>query len=264
MHITATHYTLGTHPVTGVGIGVAAADLDAALAGPIAAAVFDNAGRDEMATLLGGLADTDFARDNLDALLNDEQELENWRVGEAVAECYLTENRDCYFPWPDGRDARKRGSSLPGADLVGFQRDGQTERFAFGEVKTSAEAAYPPGVVYGRHGLRQQLEDLRDHQTIRDYLVKYLCHRAIRANWAARFQGAAAMYLSDPSEVRIFGLLIRDVAPHQDDLRSCVASLGVNCPSATVIELLGIYIPQGRIATLGAQVMTPRRQGGDQ
>lgn len=262
MRIAATHYTLGARPVTGAGLGVAASDLDAVLAGPVAAVVFDDAGRTEITALLCGLADTDFAKDNLEVLLNDEREPEDWRVGEALAEYYLTENKSCHFPWPDGRDERKRGSSLPGADLVGFQRDGQIERFAFGEVKTSAENAYPPGAAYGRHGLKQQLEDLRDRRTIRDDLVKYLGHRAIRATWATRFQAAAAVYLRDTQEVRIFGLLVRDVAPHQDDLRARVTALGRNCPGSTVIELLGLYLPHGRIATLGTQVVATRRQGG--
>lgn len=264
MQITSTYYTLGAHPVTGVGIGVAADDLDAALAGSVAAAVFDDAGRDEVAALLGGLADTDFEKGNIEELLNSEQEPEDWRVGEAIAECYLAENRGCHFPWPDGRDERKRGSSLPGADLVGFHRDGQTERFAFGEVKTSTDEAHPPGAAYGRHGLKQQLEDLRDRRTIRDDLVRYLGHRATQATWTARFQAAATVYLRNPNEVRIFGLLIRDVTPHQDDLRARVTALGMNCPASTVIELLSVYIPQGRITSLSSQVMATRRQGGGQ
>jgi hypothetical protein len=262
MRVAATHYTIGAHPVTGAGFGVSATDLDASLSGSIATVVFDDAGHDEIANLLGSVADTDFAQENLEELLNNEHEPEDWRVGEALAECYLVENRNCHFPWPDGRDERKRGSSLPGADLVGFQRDGQIERFAFGEVKTSAENSYPPGAAYGRHGLKQQLEDLRDRRTIRDDLVKYLGHRASQSTWRERYQSAAGVYLRDPSEVRIFGVLVRDVAPHQDDLRARVAALGRNCPPATVIELLGIYLPQGRIATLGTHVVSTRRQGG--
>ncbi len=256
------HYTMGTHPVTGTGLGVSADDLDAALSGPVSAVVFDDAGNDEIANLLGSVADTNFAQENLDALLNNARDLEDWRVGEALAECYLTENKDCHFPWPDGRDKRKRGSSLPGADLVGFQRDGQIERFAFGEVKTSTERTYPPSVVYGRHGLKQQLEDLRDRKIIRDDLIKYLGHRAEQSTWLKRYKSAAGVYLRDPCEVRIFGLLVRDVAPHKNDLKACVAALGRNCPGATVIELLGIYLPQGSIATLGTQVVAVRRQGG--
>lgn len=262
MRVTATHYTMGTRPVTGAGFGVSATDLDATLSGPAAAVVFDDAGNDEIVALLGSVADTDFAQDNLDALLNNGREPEAWRVGEALAECYLSACKDCHFPWPDGRDERKRGSSLPGADLVGFQRDGQSDRFAFGEVKTSAENAYPPGVAYGRHGLKQQMEDLRDHRGIRDDLVKYLAHRAARSTWQARYRSAAGVYLRDPCEVRIFGLLIRDVPPHADDLRVRVSNLGEGCPTSMVIELLALYLPQGRIASLGAEIIASRQRGG--
>ncbi|MBN1404156.1 MAG: hypothetical protein JW942_06810 [Opitutales bacterium] len=264
MCITSPFYTLGAYPVTGKGLSVSASEIDALLTGPVAAVVFDNDGRDEVAALLEGLADTDFAKENLETLLNGARQPEDWRVGEALAETFLTQNKACYFPWPDGRDERKRGSSLPGADLVGFHHDGQTERFAFGEVKTSAENAYPPSAAYGRHGLKQQLEDLRNCRTIRNDLVMYLAHRAVRASWATRFQAAAAVYLRDTHEVRIFGLLVRDVTPNHDDLRARVSTLGLNCPANTVIELLAIYLPQGRIATLGSQVMAAHQRGGAQ
>lgn len=263
MHATATHYTLGAPPVSGAGFGVAAEVLDEALAGPVATVVFDDAGREAITTLLEGLADTEFARENLESLLDDAPEPEDWRVGEALAEVFLTVNRACLFPWPDGRDERKRGSSLPGADLVGFQRDGQVDRFAFGEVKTSTEHAHPPGAAYGRHGLKRQLEDLRDCRTIRNDLVKYLGHRASNASWRDRYRSAAAIYLRNPHEIRIFGVLVRDVPPHQDDLRARVTNLGQHCPGSTVIELLAIYLPQGRIATLGASVVAARRKGGN-
>lgn len=262
MRIADTHYTLGIFPVTGVGLSVSPIDLDAALIGPVASLVFDDAGNDEIAALLGGVTDTEFAQDNLDMLLHHVREPEEWRVGEALAEYYLTECRNCYFPWPDGRDERKRGSSLPGADLVGFQCDGEGDHFVFGEVKTSAEQNYPPGAAYGRHGLKQQMEDLRDRSEIRDDLVKYLAHRAVNATWKERFQSAASVYLRDNSDVRIFGLMVRDVPPSEDDLRVRVTRLGQNCPTSTVIELLALYLPQGRIATLGIQVVTTRQSGG--
>ena len=80
----------------------------------------------------------------------------------AIAEVYLTDHRSCQFPWPLGRDERKSSSSLPRADLVGFRTDESGNALAFGEVKTSSEANYPPRVMYGETGLRKQLENLRD------------------------------------------------------------------------------------------------------
>ena len=249
--------------MTGVGFGVSAEQLDQQLAGPVAALVFDDAGIRELGALLDGLADTEFSRNNLAALLTDAPAPEDWRVGEALAEHHLIEDHDCFFPWPDGRDERKRGSSLPGADLVGFQKEAGRERFVFGEVKTSSHANYPPGAVYGRHGLKQQMEDLRNHREIRDGLVRYLGHRAGGAIWGERFRAAAAVYLNDTCEVRLFGVLVRDVLPHEDDLRVRVSALADGCPDAMVIGLIAIYLPPGSIANLSAKVVASRQGWGD-
>ena len=262
MQIADTFYTLGTLPVTGIGLGVSSDVLNNVLSGTVAALVFDDAGKDEIEALLNGVADTEFDKNNLEKLLHQVREPEAWRVGEAIAEYYLTECRNCYFPWPDGQDERKRWSSLPGADLVGFQNDGDTEHFAFGEVKTSTEPAYPPGTAYGQHGLKQQMEDMRDHSEIRDDLVKYLAHRVVNASWKDRFKTAVGAYLRNDNDVRIFGLLVRDVPPDADDLRIRVHRLGQNCLDSMVIELLALYLPQSRIASLGSQVMRTRQSGG--
>lgn len=262
MHPSVTHYSLGSASVSGVGIGVSADELNAALAGSVANIVFDDSGTGAIGELLGGLADTEFARDNLNALLDEDPAPEDWRVGEAIAEHFLTQNRECHFPWPDGRDERKRRSSLPGADLVGFQRENGEDRFAFGEVKTSSHAAYPPGAVFGRHGLKQQMEDLRDKREIRDGLVRYLGHRAANSTWKDRYKTAGACYLKNTSDVRLHGILVRDVPPNQDDLRVRVQKLAVNCPPATVIELTAIYLTDGRIPTLANAVVDARRNGG--
>jgi hypothetical protein len=257
------HYQLGTPPVTGLGLGITKEQLDAQLTGPVAAVVFDDAGANDLTGLLDGLADTEFSRDNLDALLTNNDAPEDWRVGEALAEHHLNEHHGCYFPWPDGRDERKRGSSLPGADLVGFQHDGSQERFVFGEVKTSSHANYPPGATYGTHGLKQQMEDLRNRREIRDGLVRYLGHRASNASWLSRFQAAVAGYLKDTCDVRLFGILVRDVAPHLDDLRVRVKTLADNCPSAMTIILIALYLPPGSISELSVKTTSSRTQGGN-
>lgn len=257
------HYRLGAIPVTGVGLGLPVDQLDRQLAGPVGALVFDDAGVHNLGELLDGLADTEFSRENLDALLADTSAPEDWRVGEALVEHYLSENHDCFFPWPDGRDERKRGSSLPGADLVGFQHKDGRERFVFGEVKTSSHTSYPPGAVYGRHGLKQQMEDLRNRREIRDGLVRYLGHRASGAAWRERYQAAAAVYLNDTCEVRLFGVLVRDVPPREDDLRVLVNTLTEACPDAMTIGLIAIYLPAGSITNLSAKVVASRQHGGD-
>jgi hypothetical protein len=256
-------YSLGSPPVSGTGLSWSAQETEAAVTGPVAAVVYDDAGTHSLTSLLNGLPETGFTSANVKATLTQTQAVEDWRVGEALAETYLTSHRDCHFPWPDGRDVRKSGSSLPGADLVGFQKDGEHHRFAFGEVKTSGENAYPPGACYGVTGLKQQLEDLRDDLGIRDDLVRYLGHRAANgAAWKDRFITAAGRYFADKADVRVFGIMVRDVPAHEDDVRVRVSTLAKGCPPRMTIELLAIYLPEKTIEKLGEMAARSRKGGG--
>lgn len=145
---------------------------------------------------------------------------------------------------------------------MGFGIDGDGDCFAFGEVKTSREERYPPGTMRGRTGLKKQLEDLRDRNAIRDDLVRYLGHRAGSASWLARFRRATKRYVGNPSDVQLYGVLVRDVEPHQDDLRARVDDLGAGCPEGTRIELLALYLPRESLEGIGEE-MVARRAGGD-
>lgn len=255
-------YSHGASPSTGTGRSWNAEELGAAINGQVSALVFDDQGKADIQELLAGVAETAFEQEQLAQALADPDDVEDWRVGEAIAEAYLTEHRGCLFPWPDGRDERKSGSSLPGADLVGVQQDEHGDRFVFGEVKTSGEAKYPPGAVYGRTGLKQQLEDLRDKIGIRNDLFKYLGHRAKNATWRDRFKAASKRYLNNTSDVRLFGVLVRDVEPNVDDVRVRVEKLGNGCPVGTQIELLALYLPTGAIGTLATQTLAIQAGGG--
>lgn len=256
-----TVYTEGNTSCSGLGLKWSGEELGVAINGPVAAIVFDDKGKADIAEILAGLAETEFQQERLSKIFSDCDNLESWRVGEAIAETYLTDHCHCYFPWPDGRDERKRGSSLPGADLVGFYADSQGNCLAFGEVKTSSEAKYPPGIMYGHKGLKQQLEDLRDNASTRDDLVKYLGHRTPGANWKGRFQQAVKRYIANTSDVQLFGFLVRDVEPNKDDVRVRVEKLGKNCPKETRIQLLALYLPQGRIKGLSKSLITQRGGG---
>lgn len=254
-------YSLGAPPCKGEGRTWTDDDLDEAIDGKVAALVFDEQGKADIEELLSSVAETEFEQEQLAEALADPDDIEDWRVGEAIAEAYLTEHRDCLFPWPDGRDERKSGSSLPGADLVGIQHDTKGDRFAFGEVKTSGEDKHPPGAVYGRTGLKQQLEDLRDKASIRHDLFEYLAHRAKNSSWLDRFKAATKRYLANTSDVQLFGVLVRDVDPHKDDVRVRVERLGDNCPTGTEIELLALYLPAGAISDLASKALAARPGG---
>lgn len=257
-------YTLGTSPTTGCGVSWSDEELDAALTGPVAAVVFDHGGTADIAALLESLPATDFESNELVKILGADEPPKDWEVGEALAESYLTQHRDTFFPWPDGRDIRKPNSSLPGADMVGFQGKNDKTRFAFGEVKTSKGKKYPPQVVrYGNHPLNKQLTDLRDKRSLRDKVVNYLGHRATRAVWEKTYQRAAKNYLKTGGiGVAIFGVLVRDVPPNRADLETTWKLLSENCPENTLIELWAIYLPPRSIDSLSIKVMAAGK-GGD-
>ena len=253
-----TVYNEGGAPCAGLGIAWSGDDLNAAMNGPVTVVLFDDAGKTDIEEMLTGLAETEFQQEGIRRVLAGPGGIENWRVGEAIAETWLTGHRGCYFPWPDGRDERKSGSSLPGADLVGLHSDEQGVCLAFGEVKTSSEAKYPPGTMYGRTGLKKQLEDLRDNVSIRDDLFKYLGHRAKSATWIEHFQQAAKRYLTNESDVQLYGFIIRDVNPHKDDVRVRVKKLGKGCPNGMTIELLALYLPRDSIKEISNAAVAAR------
>ena len=281
-------YELGAGPCSGTGILWTSAELDRALTGPVAALLRDDAGSILVREALEPLPATEFSTAGIQGAMALEQRpavvrvrgrrtdvaagrrverggamraLSNWRVGEAIAEAYLTHGRGCFFPWPMSRDVRRPGSSLPGADLVGLVRVADGDRLAFGEVKTSAQERYPPDVMGGRSGLRRQLEDLRDDVALRDQLVRYLAMRSRDAGWRGRFREAAMHYLRDSCDVRLYGVLVRDVPPAERDLEGAVAELATGCPDAMRIALIGLYLPEGRIGSLAEGVRSAVRGG---
>lgn len=247
-------YEIGGFPCSGIGLKWISEELDQALQGPVAALILDNAGKTDIRSVLANVVETNWEREKLDVILNGPTRVESWRVGEAIAEIYLIDHRACQFPWPHGRDARKQGSSLPGADLVGLSRDDQGACLVFGEVKTSSDKQYPPSLMYGDGGLKQQLEDLLHSSAIRDTLFTYLAHRATNAEWQPLFQSAAQRYLKNKEDIHIYGILIRDVSPNVMDLQARVLSLARVCNNRTRVELLALYLPSGRITELGRTV----------
>jgi hypothetical protein len=251
-----TAYELGNSPVTATGHRFTAAELSTTLKDRLPSILFDEAGKAQVRDVLSGLATTDFKADQIEAALAVPPPLRNWQVGEAIAEAYLVDHRDCDFPWPSGRDLRNPNASPTGADLVGFHRDPKGTRFAFGEVKTSEEDRRPPQVVTGRHGLAKQLEELRDSAPVKNHLVyQYLGIRAAASDWKDTYRLAASRYLENPADVSLFGVLVRDIDPDQEDLSQRIATLAKKCPDQTTIELRAFYLPSKTIATLAATAL---------
>ena len=218
-------------------------ELVQALRSRICSIVWDDTGRADLGNLLASIATTSFQTEGIRRLLSRTTDPEDWRVGEALAEAFLVDHRKCTFPWPSGRDLKNPTASPTGTDLVGFQHsDEQTAfcRFAFGEVKTSGQEQWPPSVWSGRHGLLNQIEQLRDSREVKDDLLFYLGHHAPATPWEVHYKTAASRYLTDPADISLFGVLIRDVEHKAKDLASRAGILSANCPSATSIELRAV------------------------
>ena len=257
-------YNADVAPVTARGVSYTDAELDAALSGSVSRVLWDDAGAADLQTILTGMVTTDFSDRSVKRILGSHHAPNNWRVGEGLAEAFLVEHRDCEFPWPTSRDLKNPSASPTGTDLVGFQNTnaaGHAHRFALGEVKTSEQEAWPPSVMDGRHGLKKQLEDLRDSLDVKDSLVKYLGHHANGMDWFPRYQSATTRYLANPSDVSLFGVLVRDVEPKREDLAGRAGDLAAGCPAETGIELRAMYLPRKAINSL-AQRAVKAREGG--
>lgn len=248
-------YNVDSKPVLARGIQLSAQELVDAMKNRVSLIVWDE--DDEAKDMLARCAKTEFALKRVTDILDTRKAPEDWRVGEALAEAYLTDHCQCSFPWPGGRDLKNSSASPAGTDLVGFQQHGVEYRFAFGEVKTSYQAEWPPSVVTGRHGLAEQISTLRDAEDTRDELVKYLAHHATRADWRPMYMSATQGYLLDSTDVALFGVLIRDVQPRNLDLRAKARALANACPPKTTVELRAIYLPSGAIVTLPQAVYKP-------
>lgn len=172
----------------------------------------------------------------------------DWEIGEAYAQSYAESNLSAVIPWGINRDIKKPGSSLPGADIIGIYKISTGSYFLFGEIKTSSENSYPPHVMYGDHGLKNQLEDLCKKKEITSQLVRYLGYRLKGNELWKDYQEAFKRYLSsNEEEVHILGILIRDVVPSEDDLKARAKSLERFTVGSRTIELVGIYVPENEI-----------------
>ncbi|MDH0382367.1 hypothetical protein [Comamonas aquatica] len=240
-------YVTDCLPVIARGLSFADDQLENILSGPVKDLLLDTSGYNELNSLLASLATTDFEQDGLTALLTKHVAPDPWLVGEAIAESFVTAVGNCIFPWPTSRDLKNPDASPTGADLTGFQKVNDPEnpyRFAFGEVKTSVEEKYPPQVMYGRTGLKKQLEDLRDSQLTKQALVRYLGFHATNALWQDKYKSAVKRFLkSRMTDIAIFGVLVRDVMPDGEDLRCRAEALAKSCPTDTTIHLYAIYLP---------------------
>lgn len=98
------------------------------------------------------------------------------------------------------------------------------------------------------HGLKQQLEDLCQRKEITNQLVNYLAHRLKNDVLWPQYADTFKKYMSSGEEaVHILGILIRDVIPSKDDLRTRTKTLERFAVGKKTIELVGIYVPEDEV-----------------
>lgn len=225
---------------------VAGDDLNDFLSGPLAARLNDTEGSEELRSHLRGLRLTGMGHDALEEVLAaDVPEERDWAVGEALAEAVLEKHHDVVLPWNTERDKRNPFASLPGADIVGFQRDGESHRLALGEVKCSSQERWPPEVMSGRsRGIGHQLDTLASNLGIVCQLLKWLLPRVKGTSHEDSFNNACTRYFNtERRDLALFGVLIRDQEAKELDLRARGRSLGGSLQAPTRCRLIALYLP---------------------
>ena len=230
------------------------------LSGPVAARLNDTEGGEELRSHLRGLSLTGMGQDALEEVLAaDVPEERDWAAGEALAEAVLEEHHDVVLPWNTERDKRNPFASLPGADIVGFQRDGDSHRLALGEVKCSSEEQSPPQVMSGRSGgIGHQLDALASNLSTIYQLLQWLLPRVKGTTHEDSFNNACTRYFnSGRRDVAMFGILIRDKQARETDLQARGRRLGGSLQAPSRCQLLALYLPWPI-----SQLPTAIQQGG--
>ena len=216
------------------------------VAGRVKARMEDDEAQGQFAAELHGMATTGMATEFVETLLQAGSEEKSWAVGEALAECVLAddETREVCWPWNLVRDRRTPRASLPGADLVGFCKEGDAVLLLFGEVKTSSDASTPPNVMNGSGGMAWQLKNEATDLNIQHALLKWLRARCASAEHQALYQAAVHRYVQSlGKEILLVGILLRDTEPNELDVTARAKVLAKSLGSPTRIEITAWYLP---------------------
>ena len=211
---------------------------------------YDVEGSDSLFEEFKNIASTGFEEQLLIDIFSASPPIEDWKIGEALAECYLEDFERVRFYYPPSRDLRNPKANLQGADLVGFiDIDEKTTIFLFGEVKTSGDESSPPQVMYGRSGMIDQLRDIKNNPDLRKSLIKWLGFKVEPLNNSDPFKidytKALKIYIRKEVTYKyfLFGVLIRDTEPKDTDLKSRYEYLKNDISIEVKLKLVALYIP---------------------
>lgn len=215
--------------------------------------LIDRSQRNELLYYLESLkTDTGFEKSenlliDIQALSNEHVEVQNFRIGEALAEVILENNFSCRFYWNELRDNRNPKGNKTGADLVGFIEIDNEILFLFGEVKTSSENQSPPQVMTSPTGIEKQLIDLYSDQSKRLILISYIQNKINLSqdiNFKKDFDEAMKRYYKPNDEkYLLYGVLVRDTEPNENDVKKSYEKLKYGIIEPKGLKLLAIYLP---------------------
>ena len=214
--------------------------------GRVKARVEDDEAQGPFEAELRGMATTGMTTEFVEKLLQAVPEEKSWAIGEALSECVLAddETREICWPWNLLRDRRTPRASLPGADLVGFCKEGDDVFLLFGEVKTSSDARTPPKVMNGSGGMAWQLKEEATRLDIQHALLKWLRARCESAEHRALYRAAVHRYVqSSGREILLVGVLLRDTEPDERDVTARAKALAESLGKPTRIEITAWYLP---------------------
>ena len=192
---------------------------------------------------------TGFEKELLVDIFSTSPPVNNWKIGESLAECYLKDFEKVRFYYSSSRDAKNPKANLQGADLVGFiDIDEETTIFLFGEVKTSGDKNSPPQVMYNETGMIEQLRNIKNQPELRKSIIKWLGFKVKDLPDDSPFKGdyekALNVYIKEGTDKYfLFGVLIRDTEPKETDLKSRYEFLKEELSCGIQLKLLALYIP---------------------
>lgn len=235
------------------GLRIEAAECRFHLSGPVKDNLLDKEEKEFFSERLRTLhEDTGFTASerllaDIQALEDEQVNVQNFRIGEAYAEVVLEEFFHCRFHWNELRDARNPKGNKTGADLVGFIEVGGQILFLFGEVKTSSETANrPPQVMTNAKGIENQLRDLYSSTEKRRTLIAYLQNKARLFPDGHPFKndlnaGIRAYYSGD-GNYHLIGVLIRDVEPDERDISTSYERIKKYIIEPIGLKLMALYL----------------------
>lgn len=216
------------------------------MANRVKARVKDDEASDFLEAELRAIDTTDMTSEFVEKTLRSVPEEKPWAIGEALAECVLSDDdeREIYWPWNPARDRRTPKASLPGADLIGFCKERDAVFLLFGEVKTSSDKNTPPSVMRGSRGITAQLKKIANNRKIRCTLLKWLCVRCKSDEHLELYRAAVRRYVeSQGKEILLVGVLLRDTKSDERDIISQAKGLAENLDLQTRVEVTAWYLP---------------------